>query len=239
MALLTIATSMAIAMAQPADAALKLSTNGMGDAVYVPYYTIQNGQTTLLTVTNHSDTPTAARVHFSEALNGQAVLYFHVYLPPQARWVGAVTEGPNGGARLHAATDTCSVPSWLINTELGADFAHWDYSEYFPDGAATDLSRTRSGQIEILEFAPVGGDMAREVYAKDCAALDKRYLGTDRTPFPVQSDRQDFGQCRDRQRRRRHGVLGRRHRDLGLLRRSVQRRDGSGAAHHLADAGAG
>lgn len=166
-----------LAATLPAEAALRLSPDGTGDAIYVPYYTVEDGQSTLVAVSNHSDQPTAARILFSEALNGQAVLYFTVFLPPHGQWTAAVTAGDNGGAVMYASADVCHLPSTIGGNAAGTPFLPFDYADNYPDGGPTGLDRTRTGAIEVLEFASLGGAMGNEASARNCRALDDRYLG--------------------------------------------------------------
>ena len=66
--------------------AVKMSPSGIGEVIIVPYYTVQGGNNTLLSITNVSTDVKAVKVRFLEAQNGKRVQSFNLYLPPSDVW---------------------------------------------------------------------------------------------------------------------------------------------------------
>lgn len=165
-------------MASPASADIRMAYDGRGDALYLPYYTVENGKSTLLSVRNESTQTTSAIVRFVEALNGQGVLYFLIQLPAGATWTGAVVAEGEDGARLVSDSDVCTTPVKVGRELVFSLFRNFDYANNFPDGGGDGTERTRSGAIEVLEYASLGGEMADEVEALQCQAIEDRYAST-------------------------------------------------------------
>ncbi|MCK7592426.1 hypothetical protein [Pseudomarimonas salicorniae] len=168
---LSVALTLALA-ASFAQAELRLSPSGTGGAVYVPYFTVENGQSSLLTVTNHSDAPASVGINFTEQQNGQAALYFMVFLPPKSAWTAAVVSSGES-ALMSTDSEVCTVPQIPPG---GVRLRNFDYAQNFPDGGPTSLQRTRSGAIELIEGATLSGALAASTVGRDCNALTMRYL---------------------------------------------------------------
>ena len=160
-----------------AQAALRLSTDGAGSAVYVPYYSVEDGQTSLVTVSNHGSEPVAARVTFTESQNGQEVLYFLVFLPPLSSWSSAVAASGDGAAASWSAEGVCTVPA----APGEVPFRNFAYADIFPDAGSSGLERTRTGAIEVLEIGTLSGALAEATLAGECATLIAAY--SDNPPF--------------------------------------------------------
>ena len=171
-------SALGLALAQPAAAQLKIQANGLGDAIYVPYYTVEDGRDSLLTISNSASVPTAARVLVSEAQNGQAVLVFNLYLPAYSTWSGALSAQAQG-AHLTSASSVCTVPNLGPN---GFDLVHFDYSENFPDGGPADFARTRIGAIEVIELGQLSGTLGQATSQHRCADVERSYIIIDGQP---------------------------------------------------------
>jgi len=79
---------------------LSVSAGGTGHILVVPYYTVQNGNATLLNLVN-TDTSNGkeVKVRFRGASNSDDVLDFTLYLSPGDVWAAKVYRGDDG--RLH------------------------------------------------------------------------------------------------------------------------------------------
>lgn len=156
----------ALAMS-PGARAIHLSTDGRGQVLIYPYYTVNGGNATLLSVVNTTEEVKAVRVRFRESMNGQEVLQFNLYLGPLDVWTGALIgdsealepiEAP--AAKLLTSDRSCSVPQ--ISAE-GQWFDNFQYAFNNDDGGTYEDSRTRAGYIEIIEMGRLTGEFAAAV----------------------------------------------------------------------------
>jgi hypothetical protein len=132
-------------------AAVRLSPEGLGEVLIIPYYTVNNDLNTLVTVTNTRPDTKALKVTFREGQNGQAVFSYNVYLSAYDMWsfalVPAMSEQPGFEGEetvLHVSSDTSCTP--FLDTS-GTEF--WTPDE---SGAVNTLAAGREGYIEILEM---------------------------------------------------------------------------------------
>ncbi|MEZ5456723.1 MAG: hypothetical protein R3F04_11525 [Lysobacteraceae bacterium] len=144
--------------------AIHLSTDGRGQVLIYPYYTVNGGNATLLSVVNTTEDVKALKVRFREAMNGQLVLDFNLYLGPLDVWTGALTGDSEALDPVHAAAavlqtadSSCTVPR--IPAE-GQSFDNFEYDFNNEDGGPYEDSRTRSGYIEIIEMGRLTGEFA-------------------------------------------------------------------------------
>jgi len=128
--------------------AVKLSPTGIGEVIIVPYYTVQGGNNTLLSITNVSADVKAVKLRFLEAQNSKRVQSLNLYLPPNDVWTANI-QASGDGARLITNDASCSEPA--ISSNGLAFFS----SAYADDGGDTGLGRTREGFVEIIEMGVV------------------------------------------------------------------------------------
>ncbi|HRD74043.1 MAG TPA: hypothetical protein PK216_13605, partial [Aquimonas sp.] len=156
----------ALAMS-PGARAIHLSTDGRGQVLIYPYYTVNGGNATLLSVVNTTEEAKAVKVRFRESMNGQEVLQFNLYLGPLDVWTGALIgdsealepiEAP--AAKLLTSDRSCSVPQ--ISAE-GQWFDNFEYAFNNDDGGPYSNNRTRAGYIEIIEMGRLTGEFAAAV----------------------------------------------------------------------------
>lgn len=128
--------------------AVKLSPSGLGEVIIVPYYTVQGGNNTLLSITNVSADVKAVKVRFLEAQNSKRVQSLNLYLPPNDVWTANIQ--PIGdGARVVTNDASCSEPA--ISAK-GLTFLPIAYAD---DGGDDGPGRTREGFAEIIEMGVV------------------------------------------------------------------------------------
>ena len=89
--------------------AVNLNPDGLGQVLIYPYYTVNAGNSTLLSVVNTTDEVKAVKVRFLEALNSREVLDFNLYLSPFDVWTGAVI--PASGVIGTATMSSKASPS--------------------------------------------------------------------------------------------------------------------------------
>lgn len=144
-----------IGSATGADA-VSISANGSGQALILPYYTVNGGNSTLLSLRNSTDAVKAVRITFREGRNGAAVLDFNIYLAPHDTWVGAVVGDAEGPARISRSDATCTVP---LLPDVPQPFQNFEYSPPLQgDGGPYHLERTREGFVEFIEMGEVFDD---------------------------------------------------------------------------------
>jgi hypothetical protein len=119
--------------------------NGIGHQLVFPYFTAQNGNATLLSITN-TDTTNGklVKVRFRGAANSDDLYDFQVAMSPGDVWTASVTKDATTGAATLATSDvSCTVPA-----KLGGPF-----SALRLDGAA--VSQTLEGYVEVINMADI------------------------------------------------------------------------------------
>ncbi|WP_395684272.1 hypothetical protein [Dokdonella sp.] len=141
--------------------AVTLNPNGLGQALIYPYYTVNKGQDTLLTLANASDLGKVARVRFREGYNGREVLDFLVLLSPHDVWSAAITvadAGETAGAKLVTSDHSCTKPAIPVGGQAfsSANYTGGNVSPYnLRDSGPQTIARTREGHVQIV----VNGDI--------------------------------------------------------------------------------
>src|SRR5690554_5865762 len=67
-----------------------VNPDGLGGALLYPIYTVENNNTTLVSVVNTTDDFKAVKVRFVEGKNSAEVLDFHLYMSPKDVWSGSI-----------------------------------------------------------------------------------------------------------------------------------------------------
>jgi hypothetical protein len=153
----------ALAAAGSANA-VYLNSDGLGEVLIYPYYTVRNNTSTLLSVVNTTDQGKAVKVRFREGKNSADVLDFNLYLSPKDVWTGAVSFAADngngtGGASLKTSDTSCVFPTEdeFGNTirGTGIPFRNFGFTGSNADGATTAIDRVREGYVEIIEMATI------------------------------------------------------------------------------------
>ena len=127
--------------------AVHLNNDGLGQVLIYPYYTVNNGYNTIITVVNTTDQAKAVKVRFLEGKNTREVLDFNLYLSRYDVWTSAlVREGTD--VKLKTADTSCTSPN-NIDGRLFQPFA------YAGDPVGEDGVRKFEGHFEIIEMGPV------------------------------------------------------------------------------------
>jgi len=144
--------------------AVHINPAGSGQVLIYPYYTVNKGNSTLVSVVNSTDRTKAVKVRFLEGRNSEEVIEFNLYLSPFDVWTAAiVSDGPEGTvpsaappARLVTSDSSCTVPAIPA---AGVSFMNFLYAS--GDQKVTgpwELSRTREGHLEIIEMGVLTAD---------------------------------------------------------------------------------
>lgn len=160
-----------LAAALPAQA-LRRSHDGAGQAVLVPYYTVLDDRSTLLTIVNHAEQPKAVRFLLAEGRNGRPVLSFNIYLAPRDVWTGALV-ADSAGARLLSNDTSCTAPAIPA---AGVALRNFLFTGSAADGLGVEPARLAQGQFEAIEMGVLTGAAAQLVQQRNCAALVQRFV---------------------------------------------------------------
>jgi hypothetical protein len=169
--------------------AVNLNPDGLGEVLIYPYYTVNDGNTTLLTVVNTTDRAKATKVRFIEGHNSREVLDFNLYLSAYDVWVAALGDGGDLGYEDQAGVphivipDTsCTVPYlYGMGVEAGLDFGlqaflPYAYTGNNADGGPSDIGRASEGYFEIIEM---GAMLSKKLYKDpNDDSVTKDELGT-------------------------------------------------------------
>lgn len=131
---------------------LQVAADGVGHMLLVPYYTVQEGNGTLLSLVN-TDTVNgkAVKVRFRGAANSDDVFDFQVFLSPGDVWTANVSKDADSGlAQLYTPDNTCTLPraAVLNATKFKTDRV------YGADDAAK-AAQTLEGYVEIFNMADI------------------------------------------------------------------------------------
>jgi hypothetical protein len=165
-----------------------VSPRGVGQVLIFPYFSVRNDGAasasspenfdTYLSVTNTSDAYKVVRVRAREALRGENVLSFNLFLAPRDVWTAAIVRTAQG-ARMASNDSSCVVPTTLFKQADGTPttngFNDFKNFAYFPlsatDGTTTSLDRTREGHVEVLELGEIADSSWKLLVDSNCAAL--------------------------------------------------------------------
>ncbi len=149
--------------------AVNINPDGLGQVLIYPYYTVNAGNTTLLSVVNTSEDAKAVKVRFLEGKNSREVLDFNLYMSPYDVWTANLKKKLDGTPRLKTADNSCTVP--YIYGDFGGvqDFLRYamtDEEDYDGDAVKDgdlstlgDISRATEGHFEIIEMGVLTDEM--------------------------------------------------------------------------------
>lgn len=151
---LTVADMAAGKIATPTANALEVTRAGVGHALIVPYFNAQNGNMTVLHVTNTDQTNgKVAKVRFRSASNSDDLLDFQVFLSPGDVWTAAVVADANGLAQIVTADNTCTVPALASGVPQSFNNSTARLPSYLTEAQRNAL--TREGYVEIFNVADI------------------------------------------------------------------------------------
>jgi hypothetical protein len=134
-----------------AASAVSLDPRGIGQALVYPYYTVNKGQDTLVSIVNAGDVGKAVEMRFREAYNGRVVLQFLLFLSPHDVWTASLSSiADDDGALMKTSDTSCTDPAFPVAGQAlrTTDF---DGSGVVPvDGGPTSVTRTREGFFEFI-----------------------------------------------------------------------------------------
>lgn len=141
--------------------AINVNPDGLGQVLIYPYYTTNNGNTTILSVVNTTEWAKAVKVRFLESLNSREVLDFNLYMSAYDVWTAAVIDNA-GTPTMVTADSTCTVPYfWGNGGGFGVQpFLDFAYTGTNSDGGPVSITRAAEGHFEMLEMGTLTGGSA-------------------------------------------------------------------------------
>ncbi len=139
--------------------ALDINAGGIGHIVVVPYFSSNNGNSTLLSITNTDLTNgKIVKVRFRSALNSDDIFDFQLFLSPADVWTASVSQsGATGRSFLTTTDKSCTLPK-SVNGDFVTDRLPAPSASV---SLATIAALTREGYIEILNTADVPSNSAK------------------------------------------------------------------------------
>ena len=131
---------------------LAVNADGIGHNLLVPYFSVQEGNGTLLSVVNTDTTNgKAVKVRFRGAANSDDVFDFSLFLSPGDVWTANVYQDETGAARLFTPDNSCTLPrSAVLNaTSFKTDRVYQG-----------DVKETYEGYVEIFNMADIPPQVA-------------------------------------------------------------------------------
>jgi hypothetical protein len=125
---------------------------GLGSYLNYPYYTVKDGNDTLMSVVNSTASAKVVKVRFFDAKNTREVLDFNLFLSPFDVWTAAILRTADGGASVKTSDTSCTVPGIPAS---GQPFRNALLNEVDWNGNIIDdsIGRTAEGYMEVIEMA--------------------------------------------------------------------------------------
>ena len=131
---------------------LQVNNGGLGHALLTPYFTAQDNNGTIISITNSDLTNgKAVKVRFRGASNSDDILDFTVLLSPGDVWNATITRNLSTGiAQLVTNDRTCTVP------QLSPGVQQSFVTNRLTSKGANDIpNNTREGYIEMFNMADI------------------------------------------------------------------------------------
>jgi len=167
------------AQAQQAPA-VNLNPDGLGEVLLYPYYTTNDGNTTLITVVNTTGDAKAVKVRFLEGYNSREVLDFNLYMSEYDVWVAALADD-DGTPTLLIPDTSCTVPYLYGDFDGKQALLDYAYTGKNTDGGPTDIARASEGYLEMIEMGTMLGNDGRakkELSSSDPGRMDSATAAT-------------------------------------------------------------
>ena len=167
---LAVATS-AAGMATVASAQMYLNDEHTGEALIFPFYSVQSGNDTYVSIVNTTDQYKAVKVRMIESQASLETLDFNLYMSPQDHFSFAIT-ADGEGAKMVTADNSCTVPAI---PEGGQGFSTLLWAAAATETAA-EANREQVGYVEVIEMGQI--DAASDTAADILHAMSGDTAGT-------------------------------------------------------------
>ncbi len=132
---------------------MAVNPDGVGHVLLFPYFSAQNGNATIFSITNTDYlNAKAVKLRFRGAASGDTVFDLTVFLPPNDVWNGVVTQnGSTGLAQLSTADTSCTLPA--MSPGVGYTFNTGRINPSL--NVAEQANQTREGSVEVIVMADI------------------------------------------------------------------------------------
>jgi len=154
--------------------AVNINPDGLGQVLIYPYYTVNGGNSTVLSVVNTTGSAKAVKVRFKEGTNSREVLDFNLYLSMYDVWTAAIYNDA-GTPTLKVNDNSCTVPYLYANN--GGKQAFLVYGMNDVDGSTDeppvfgDISRATEGYFEMIEMGTIDAESTTETTVTHVAGV--------------------------------------------------------------------
>jgi hypothetical protein len=145
-----------------ANAALQFAPEGIGHILLIPYFSVQNGNNTLINIANTDLTNgKAVKIRFRGGRDSDDIYDFQLFLSPGDVWTANVSQGTDGVAKLTTTDNSCTLPTKAILNATPFPLARLSTTD-----AASGIG-TREGYVEIFNMGdmPPGTTATSPTYA--------------------------------------------------------------------------
>ena len=136
--------------------AVNINPDGLGQVLIYPYFTVNGGNTTVLSVVNTTDYAKAVKVRFKEGKNSREVLDFNLYLSPYDVWTASI-RNVDGTPTMKTADNSCTVP-YIYGNGGEQEFLPWAMNDTGVADEYGPISRATEGYFEMIEMGVVTDD---------------------------------------------------------------------------------
>ncbi len=178
-------------------AAVELARDGTGEVLIFPYYSVEKGYLSLMTIKNTTADVKALKFRILEASNHREVLTFNIYLAPLDSWTAALFSfSDDGPGNIVTRDSSCTVPDIIGQTSVapelprladGARYVslrNYGYTGVNNDAGPDDMERNRQGMIEVIEMGRLQDDIQGSASAAtfegdapaDCEQLNQAWI---------------------------------------------------------------
>ncbi|QEA13244.1 cell surface protein [Comamonas flocculans] len=166
-------------------AALEVTPTGIGHILLVPYFSTQNGNVSLLNITNTDQTNgKAVKLRYRGAANSDDIYDITIYLSPGDMWSANVSQ-VDGVSTLVTNDNSCTLPA-DVNVRFGTARLTAE------DSLADNKAGTLEGYIEILNMADVPPGSALYTSIKHVKQADGSYVAPCATMPSQKTDLADY-----------------------------------------------
>ena len=144
-----------------AASTLALNEAGTGHSLFIPYFTAQEANSTLINLVN-TDTVNgkAVKIRFRGAANSDDLFDFQVFLSPGDVWTASISKGANGFAKLTTNDASCTKPDKATLNSTSFQGTRLDTANLVGDALAAG---TREGYVEIFNMGDIPKGMSNSV----------------------------------------------------------------------------
>ena len=138
--------------------AMAVNPDGVGHVLILPYFSVQNGNATVITLSNVDNlNGKAVKLRFRGAANADNLMDLTLFLSPNDVWNGVVTQNAvTGLAQLSTDDATCTLP--VLAKGVSTPFTTNRINPGL--NAADQATQTREGYAEVITLADIPVNLA-------------------------------------------------------------------------------